>query len=145
MRNDPFDFRPGQAALMVWRGVRLRCPNCGGGRLFRRWLWMKDSCPTCHLKLDRGENDYFLGGFTLNFIGAELTIVLGALIAVVFTWPNPPWRTIEWSLYGLMLTFPVFTYPIAKTVWLALDLIFRPLTLEDLEGHGELERASHDD
>jgi hypothetical protein len=32
---------------------------------------------------------------------------------------------------------PVAFYPFAKTLWLAADLIFRPLALKDLAGHGE--------
>jgi hypothetical protein len=36
-----------------------------------------------------------------------------------------------------MIPFPVFTYPWSKTLWLAIDLHFRPATLADFEGHGE--------
>ena len=36
-----------------------------------------------------------------------------------------------------MVLAPVAFYPVAKTTWLAIDLIFRPVTLADLDDHGE--------
>ena len=31
----------------VWRGMRLRCPHCGEGRMFRAYLKVNDHCPVC--------------------------------------------------------------------------------------------------
>ena len=98
---------------------------------------MKPTCPDCHLLLDRGESDYFLGGYTINFVIAELLIVLGAVAGIVLTWPQVPWTLITWALIVLMIVAPVLFYPFSKTLWLAVDLMFRPLTLGDLAGHGE--------
>jgi len=98
---------------------------------------MRAACPSCHLLLDRGEADYFLGGYTVNFVVSELLIVVGAAAGIILSWPEVPWRLITWSLVALMLLAPILFYPFAKTLWLATDLIFRPLTLKDLEGHGE--------
>ncbi len=105
---------------------------------------MKPTCPSCHLFLDRGEEDYFLGGYTINFVGSELLIVAGAGVAIVLSWPEVPWRLITWTLMGLMVVAPVFFYPLAKTLFLAIDLIFRPVTLKDLSGHGENAPARED-
>jgi hypothetical protein len=98
---------------------------------------MAPHCHRCYLKTDRGEHDYFLGSFTINFIVAELMICAGALVGMVATWPDVPWDLLKWSLMLLVIPTPMFFYPFAKTLWLALDLTFRPLTLKDLEGHGE--------
>jgi hypothetical protein len=98
---------------------------------------MKQACPGCALLLDRGERDYFIGAYTLNFIAAEITIVLVAGAVLLATWPAVPWRAVQWGLVALMILFPAFTYPFSKTVWLALDLSFRPLTRGDFAGHGE--------
>ena len=98
---------------------------------------MESTCSGCHLILDRGEHDYFLGGYTINFIAAEFLIILGAAGSIILTWPDVPWSLITWSLILLMFLAPVFVYPFAKTLWLAIDLIMRPLTLGDLAGHGE--------
>ena len=40
---------PGTARLFA-RAVRLRCPNCGRGKLFESWFRMHDHCPICRLK-----------------------------------------------------------------------------------------------
>lgn len=128
-----------RAGVLLWRGLRGRCPHCGGGPLFRRWLLMRATCPRCYLKLDRGEADYFLGGYVVNFVAAELLIVLGAFVAAVATWPDVPWNAIRWGILLLVVPAPLLFYPVAKTLWLAIDLVFRPVTLADLEGHGENE------
>lgn len=98
---------------------------------------MRPACPSCQLLLDRGERDYFIGAYLLNFIGAEVAIVLLAGAVMLATWPDVPWAAIKWGLVALMIPFPVLTYPFSKTLWLAIDLTFRPLTLSDIAGHGE--------
>ena len=95
----------------VTRALRLRCPNCGSGDLFRRWVHMKEACPGCGLLLDRGERDYFIGAYTLNFIGAEVFIVLGAAVVLLATWPAVPWDAIKGGLVASMVPVPIFTYP----------------------------------
>ena len=73
----------------------------------------------------------------MNFLVAELLIVLGGAVSIVVTWPDVPWNLITWGLILLMILAPLVFYPFAKTLWLAIDLTFRPLTLGDLAGHGE--------
>ena len=46
----------GQAAL---RGARCRCPRCGEGRLFRKWLKPLERCPACMLDLTPQRADDF--------------------------------------------------------------------------------------
>jgi hypothetical protein len=98
---------------------------------------MRDVCPGCHLRLDRGEHDYFLGSYVVNFVAAELLICAGALAGILYTWPDVPWTGLKWGLMAAVIVAPVVFYPFAKTIWLAIDLTFRPLTRSDLEGHGE--------
>ncbi|MEX0979604.1 MAG: DUF983 domain-containing protein [Gemmatimonadota bacterium] len=136
--KDPIQLEPRRAARIVLRALRRRCPNCGGGPLFSRWIVMRGSCPKCRLRLDRGEDDYFIGGYIVNFVAAELLIVAGALVGVVLTWPDVPWTTLKYALFLLVAPTPLFFYPWAKTLWLGIDLVFRPVTLADIEGHGEM-------
>lgn len=134
---EPPLFSRGRALRHILRALRLRCPNCGGGPLFSRWVLMRDTCPRCHLFLDRREADYFFGGYVINFVTAELMIASAGLTAILVTWPAVPWTAIKWSLIGFLIPFPIFTYPWAKTLWLGIDLFLRPPTLADFEGHGE--------
>lgn len=135
--RDPVQFDLRRWWTHLSRGLRRRCPHCGGGGLFRRWVVMERTCPSCHLILDRNEPDYFLGSYVINFVTAEFVIALATLGAVVWTWPDVPWNGIKWGLIALMVPMPVFFYPFAKTLWLAIDLTLRPPTWADFEGHGE--------
>ena len=114
------------AARMLGRALRRRCPLCGGSGLFDGWIEPKDACPRCQLKLNRGEGDFFLGAYTLNFIGVELVLAAFLLLAVVLTWPDVPWSALLWVGAPLMVAAPVAFYPVTRTVWLALDLTMRP-------------------
>lgn len=108
------------------RALRRRCPACGGGPIFTRWVRIKESCPHCHLLLDRKEDGYALGGFWLNLLFAEgvtASLFVGTLLA---TWPSPPWTLLQYGLPALALLTPIVFYPFAKMLFLALDLSVRP-------------------
>jgi uncharacterized protein (DUF983 family) len=125
------DISRQSAWRMLWRACLLRCPNCGGRGLFEGFFNMKPRCPTCGILLERGESDYFLGGYTLNLIAVEILLALGFLVVVIVTWPNPPWDALQYGGVILSVLGAVFCYPFAKTTWLAVDLIFRPPHRED--------------
>jgi uncharacterized protein (DUF983 family) len=119
------------------RAFRLRCPNCGGHPVRASWLKRLPGCPRCGLRLDRGENDYFIGAYTLNLIASELLVAFGLLAVLLATWPDPPWDAIQYGGVALMLIAPFVFYPFSELVWLAADLAFRPLTPAELEWHRE--------
>jgi uncharacterized protein (DUF983 family) len=141
---DPQELSLSRFWRHLFRGSRRQCPNCGKGGLFRRWLIMRETCPRCHLQFDRGEPDYFIGSFTVNFITAELLICAGALAGIVLTWPDVPWEALKWGLMAAIIPIPALFYPFAKTIWLAVDLTFRPPTPADFAGHGENLSADED-
>lgn len=121
---------------MVGRGLTRRCPLCGGAGLFHRWVEPRGSCPRCQLKLDRGEDDFFLGAYTLNFLAVELVLVGFLLAGLLLTWPDVPWRALLWIGAPLMVLTPVVTYPLSRLVWLAIDLTMRPPTPLDFPEPG---------
>lgn len=124
-------YRP---ATALARGVLRRCPLCGERDIFRSWLEARPACPRCGLRLDRGESDFFLGGFTLNFIVAELLLVGFLTAAVLLTWPEVPWDWLLWGGAPLMVLAPILFFPFSRTIWLALDLAMRAPRPEDFEG-----------
>lgn len=134
----------GRALRHLGRALLRRCPNCGSGGLFSRWIVMRRTCPRCHLILDRNEDDYFIGSYVINFVTAELLIVAGAFGVIWLSWPDVPWEALKWGLMATMVPVPILFYPWAKTLWLAIDLTFRPPTLLDIEGHGENVEAPED-
>ena len=114
------------------RAVRRRCPNCGGGGLFRRWLVMVPRCGTCGLRFDRGEPGYYLGAIWINLLLAESLSMAVILTVIVRAWPTPPWDTLAWAAPLEALIAPFLLYPFSKTLFLAFDMGIRPLTAEDL-------------
>ena len=123
-------------ARMIGRAFRRRCPLCGSGGVFTGWVEPRSSCPRCQLKLDRGEGDFFLGAYTLNFIGVELLLALFLFAGVVLTWPDVPWRGLLWVGAPLVVLAPILFYPVARLLWLAVDLSMRPPTPLDFPEPG---------
>lgn len=114
----------------------LRCPNCGGGGIFKSWFHLRERCPTCGLPLERQESeDYFLGGMMLNIIVVELAFVFGLILWGVLAWPNIPWDLFQDVGVPFMIIAPILFYPLSKTLWLAFDLVFRPARPEELRHH----------
>ena len=92
-------------------------------------------CGNCGLRLERGEHDYFTGSLMFNYIIAGVLFVASLAAVLIWTWPNVPWDTLQWLAPVLMLAAPAVIFPFSKLTWLAFDLMFRPVTPEELEWH----------
>jgi hypothetical protein len=89
---------------------------------------MCPACPTCGLHFDREpEGGYWVGSYTINLFATE--VLLGAIfvIGLVLTWPEPAWGGIVAADIVAALVFPAFFFPFSKTLFLAVDLTFRPV------------------
>lgn len=122
-----------RALKLLGRGIRLRCPNCGEGRILRSWFHLKTHCPVCGLRTDRGEEDFFLGGMMWNIVFSEGVLLLMGLLVGIATWPDVPWTLMQWVGIALMAITPFLLYPFALGFWLANDIWIRPVTPEELE------------
>lgn len=89
------------------------------------------------MRLHRGESDYFIGAYMLNLIAVEIVVMLGVAFYVILKWPNPPWTAITWVSIALMLAGSVICLPFAKTTFLAMDLLMRPMTQDEMSWHRE--------
>ncbi len=109
--------------LMLWRGLRRKCPRCGQRKLFRHWFGMVADCPNCNLHFER-EPGYWVGAVAIN------TTVVGFLFAVLLvafsaaTVPDIPWVTLLALEVPLMALGPIIFYPYSKTLWVAIDRAF---------------------
>jgi uncharacterized protein (DUF983 family) len=121
-----------RALLLFWRAIRLRCPNCGGGPIFRSWFRVRRYCPSCGLPLEREEHGYQVGSYMFNIVAAELIFVLVFLGVTFITWPSPPWVLLQYGGIVLMILAPIIFFPFSKTLFLAFDLLFRPATRDEL-------------
>jgi uncharacterized protein (DUF983 family) len=123
------------AAKMIVRALRRRCPNCGARGIFRSFTELREHCPNCGMRLHRGEADYFIGAYLLNLVFVEIlfAILLGGV--VIATYPDTPWTLIQWGGLVLIVVGAVVCYPLSKALWIAFDLIFRPMSPEELAWH----------
>ncbi|ALE15553.1 hypothetical protein AMC99_00237 [Altererythrobacter epoxidivorans] len=67
----------------ILRGIRGRCPRCGGGSLFRKWLKPRDACPACGLDLTPQQTDDFPAYISI-FVTGHLMAPLIILLATDF-------------------------------------------------------------
>lgn len=111
---------------LVWRAVRRRCPRCDQPGIWTTYTKTVHACPNCGLVLDRGESDYFYGAYMLNFVAAELVALGVFVIALLITWPDPPWNLLLYGTAAIAVVAPFVFYPTTKALWLAIDLAFRP-------------------
>ena len=134
-----------RSLVLFARALRLRCPNCGQGRLFTSWFRMRERCPVCGLKTERGDEGYQVGSYMFNIVASELLFIALFIIAIVLTWPTPPWNLLQYGGIALMILAPFVFFPVTKTLFLAFDLIFRPATSDELIPEpGDSRRARQD-
>ncbi|HUF11775.1 MAG TPA: DUF983 domain-containing protein [Longimicrobiales bacterium] len=118
---------------MIRRGLARRCPWCGGGNLFPSWFTIRDRCPTCGLRLDRGETDFWIGAWMLNLVGVETAFTALLVTGIVILWPDVPWRAVTWTGVIGMIALPLLLFPISRTLWLAIDMTLHPKGETDFE------------
>lgn len=124
---------------MLWRALTLRCPHCGSRGVLQSWFKLAERCPRCGLHLNREEGDYFLGAYMIMLIAMEMLFAFGFLAVLVITWPDPPWEAIQWVGALVLIAGVLIAYPFAKTLWLAFDLMFRPVATDELRWEAETE------
>lgn len=69
------------------RGVRHRCPNCGKGRLYARYLKVDPDCEACGHDLGGYPADDGPAYFTILIIGH---LFVAPLLLFPFIWQAPP-------------------------------------------------------
>ena len=129
---DSSELSTARAVRILWRGIRLHCPHCGSGGILDGWFKLKHRCPSCGLVLDRGESDYFLGAYLVNLVAVELILTAIMVVIGVATAPDVPWTLLTWGGVVFALVVAIGCYPLTKVLWLAFDVILRPVTREEL-------------
>lgn len=134
-RSDMRLAKPSEIARLFGRALIFRCPHCGGRPVLRHWFKLGERCPQCGLRLERGEHDYFSGSVLFNFIFSELLFAFVFCGYLILKHGNVNWDTLQWVLIAFVALAPVLMYSVSKLLWLAFDLMLRPVTPEELEWH----------
>jgi len=80
------DARPIFASML--RGAAHKCPACGVGAMFRRYLKVADACPHCGEELHHHRADDAPAYFTIVIVGH---IVVGLVLAVEIAYRPALW------------------------------------------------------
>jgi len=82
------------------RGLRGRCPECGEGRLFRRYLKVQEVCQSCGHENGRYPADDAPPYFTILIVGH---LVVAPMLLFPFIWQWPAWMVLALTLPTLFV------------------------------------------
>lgn len=121
-------------ARLLGRALLRRCPRCGAGGLFTRWFTMAERCPRCGMRFER-EEGFFLGAYVVNFGVTEGLLVL-LLMTYVLVQANAadglPVLPVVLVTAGAAVLMPLAFYPLSRTIWVAVELVMRPLEIDEV-------------
>jgi len=101
--------------MLLSRGIRKRCPQCGVGELFSTWNTLKENCSECNCVLQgREANSWF-------FIYMTTAFVTGLFLLYMFLFPTKNQMLGRLILTPLAIICIVFTLPYRKGIAVALD------------------------
>jgi len=105
------DFQPPALPLLrsLWRGARERCPACGQGSLFYRYLKVSPTCGRCGHDLDQYPSDDGPAYFTILLVGH---VVILPMLLFDFIWKAPA-----------VVVVPAVLIPLAALTLLALPRV----------------------
>jgi uncharacterized protein (DUF983 family) len=73
----------------VWNGMKLRCPHCGEGHLFRSYLKVADTCDACGEELSHHRADDFPPYISIVIVGH---VIIGLMLHLEMAYENiAPW------------------------------------------------------
>ena len=111
--------RPPRVRTVLWRGARRRCPHCGRGPLFVRWIRFHPRCSACGLVFLRNQGDTWLFWIVMDRIP-----ILAGIAAIYFGFRITGW--LSGALFFLSIAGPlILTMPQRQGIALALSYLSR--------------------
>jgi uncharacterized protein (DUF983 family) len=107
------------ALQAIGRGMRRRCPRCGEGLIFERFIEVRDRCTRCSFVFEERSGDTWGFWVLLDRLFLAIPIVL---IMLGFATSSLRLRLL---LIGLLLIPLIATMPHRQGVAIALDYLFR--------------------
>jgi uncharacterized protein (DUF983 family) len=68
----------------LWRGLRGKCPNCGEGHLFRKFVKVADACDHCGEDFHHHRADDFPAYLVIILVG-HIVVPLAMYVEVVYS------------------------------------------------------------
>jgi uncharacterized protein (DUF983 family) len=116
MMTTTLKMSPGErsTADAVWKGFRCRCPHCGEGRLFRKFLKPVEACERCGEWLDGHRSDDLPPYVTIMIVGhAVVPIILGIEMGLN---PWPLWIYFAVFLPGTLVAMLLLMQPVKGAI-----------------------------
>lgn len=95
----------------MWRGFREKCPACGEGKLFKKYLKVVDRCDKCDEEMHHHRADDAPPYFTIFIVGH---VIVGGILVLEQAFALPTW--------------------VHLAIWLPLTLIMSLLFLPRVKG-----------
>jgi uncharacterized protein (DUF983 family) len=111
-------FHRSTVSVAMLRGLRGRCPHCGDGKLFYRYLKVEPVCQTCGHDLDRYPADDGPAYFTILLVG-HLVIVPFLIFFSALIWKAPLLILVP-STLAAVATITLVALPVIKGAFIGL-------------------------
>jgi uncharacterized protein (DUF983 family) len=121
-------------ATGLWRGFKGRCPHCGEGKLFRKYLKVQETCTVCGHNNAQYPSDDAPAYFTVLIV-AHLVVAPLLLFKFILVWP------VQWVLLVTLSSLLVVTLLVLPRVKGAV--IGLQWALQDTDSRDMDARASH--
>jgi uncharacterized protein (DUF983 family) len=107
-------------ARVLWMTLRLRCPNCGRGRIASRLFKINPTCSYCGVHFER-EDGESVGGMYINLGLAELFTIGGYFLADALFHPPFVPHAIFWVIFNFL--FVLLFYRHARALWIGISYL----------------------
>jgi uncharacterized protein (DUF983 family) len=107
------------ALQAIGRGMRRRCPRCGVGPIFERFIDVRDRCSNCGFVFEERSGDTWGFWVVLDRVFVAIPLIL---LMLGFASSSLRFRLV---LIGLLLIPLLGTMPHRQGVAIALDYLFR--------------------
>lgn len=94
----------------MWRGALCRCPHCGQGKMFRRYLKVANQCDVCGEELDHHRADDFPPYIAITIVGH---IIIFLMLHMDMTYHVQP-ITYVLTMVPLAILLPLAILPSIK-------------------------------
>lgn len=124
----PASIQPAGGAATMMRGMRLQCPRCGRGAIFRGWFAMNSRCAECGRLFDRAPG-YLLGSIYFNY-GVTALLVVIVYFSLYFS-ETLTGKQLLVLLTAFSVVFPLWFFRYARGLWIAFDERWDPWPNEE--------------
>jgi uncharacterized protein (DUF983 family) len=103
----------------LWAILRLRCPRCFQGKVFKGSFAMNEPCPVCGILFQR-EEGYFLGAMYVSYLIASV-FMLSLYFVAQWLWPDLNSYVLVFAITILYLPFVPVVFRYSRVVWMHFE------------------------